>query len=89
VELPVTIMVYIRNITSDIDECFLYVEELIDRDLEPWRTLATVAALDDLRRQYILEAAANGMSVSSIASAAKLSPKAVRTILDSAVSADT
>lgn len=76
----------IKLLTTDIDECFNYADELIDMDLEPWRTLATASALDNLRRQYIIEAANNGATILSISGSSKLSPKAVRTIIDSQVS---
>lgn len=77
----------IKLLTNDIDECFNYADELIDRGLDPWRTLATATALDDLRRQYIVDAANNGISILSISGSCKLSPQAVRTIIDSHVSA--
>jgi hypothetical protein len=79
----------IKTVTNDIDECFIYAEELIDMDIEPWRALQTATALDDIRRSYIIEAARCGMSVLSISGSSKLSPNAVRTIIDSHVSADT
>lgn len=83
------LMALIKTLTNDIDECFNYADELILRDIDPWRTLHTAAALDDLRRAYIIEAARRGMSVLSISGSSKLSPRAIRTIIDSHVSADT
>ena len=84
-----SLLAHIITLTTDKDECFNYADELIERGLEPWRTLDTLTSLDDLRRQYIREAANCGMSVLSISGACKLSPQAVRTIIDYQVSVDT
>lgn len=84
-----SLLTLIKTLTNDIDDCFNYSNELIEMGYEPWRTLATLTALDDLRRQYIAEAARCGMSVLAIAGSSKLSPTAIRTIIDSQVSADT
>lgn len=84
-----SLLMLIGTLTSDIDDCFCYADELIEMGHEPWRTLSTATALDDLRRQYIIESARCGMSVLALSGASKLSPRAIRTIIDSQVSADT
>lgn len=81
------LLTIIKTVTNDIDDCFIYADELIEMGYEPWRALQTAAALDDLRRKYIQEAASYGMSILSISGSCKLSPSAVRTIINEQVSA--
>jgi hypothetical protein len=69
-------------ITNDIDDCFTNADLLIEAGFDPWRALETASGLDAVRRRYIVDAANSGISVLAICGVSKLSPVAVRNILN-------
>jgi hypothetical protein len=81
----VNILGLIQLISKDIDDCFLNADLLIEAGYDPWRALETASGLDAVRRRYIVDAANSGVSVLALSGVTKLSPMAIRNILDSQV----
>jgi hypothetical protein len=85
-EQPLNLLGLIKLVSQDIEDCLDTADQLIGLGLEPWRTLQTATALDDLRRRYIREAIADGATVLMVSGVAMLSPNAIREILKQQVS---
>ena len=81
-EFQMNLLELITAISVDIDNCFENADQLINMGYDPWRPLETVSSLDFIRRGYIQEAVQQGMSILAISGASRLSPNAIRVIIE-------